>query len=798
MATPGVQLVIDGVEVEVAPGTGLVEAAASAGIEVPVFCYEPRIGPAVGACRMCLVEIEGMPKLQTACSTEARPGMVVSTVGKKARDAQEAVLEFLLINHPLDCPVCDKGGECPLQDHAYRCGPGASRFLEIKRNADKPIPVSPLIALDRERCILCYRCTRFSEEVSQDLQLVPRERGASTVITTFEGRPYADRFSGNVIELCPVGALTSTEYRFHGRPWDAPDHPTVCSGCAVGCNTLDTVRDGSVIRVLSRENTEIDGGWLCDRGRFAYTSGYSDSRITTPVKRDWPMAPPENRPVSTISTEQALEELSRRLTAARESGSGAPTWVLSGAETLEEAWLAQQLAGASGGRVVAIDGASSPLPDVANRATLADVEQAEHIVVLGDPEASELAPIVELRIKKAMLRGQARALVAGIGGSRIEQAGAAHAFVRPGRLNEFVPELLADGDATRGMAAGRTVVIAADGELSADSLAALVDQLGLSDAGSGLLLLPWAANSRGLAALGIESVDLADLDSGAPLIFFNVDPDRHWRRQAWQAVLHRAPWVVSWAGFHSAHLMQSDLVIPAATAHEAEGSLVNLEGRIQHRPATAVAPDGVETAWWWLTQLGRRLDLDLPGSVMGAFRACAADRGELLPAQAIGDVPAGGALGVVSAPGVAAASVLPIELDGAGDSAADGGTSLTVFVAPFLYDAADVRHANKMAFLTGDAASVAVSREDARTAGLAAGDSVEMALWDGAEWVVVPARLAVSARIETGHARMFAGQGEVPSRLRGYRIGMLRAATQADSAAALSATDTTSADGPQR
>ncbi len=218
---------------------------------------------------MCLVEIEGMPKLQTACTTPAADGMVVhSALRRGPREGQDAVLEFLLLNHPLDCPVCDKGGECPLQDLTFRYGPGVTRMTLPKRTQDKPIPISPLIKLDRERCILCYRCTRFSEGVSGDLQLVPENRGANSIITTFEGRPYDDEFSGNVTELCPVGALTSTTYRFRGRPWEIQNVPTMCGQCAVGCNIYATIREGHVARVLSRNHPGVDEGWLCDKGRY--------------------------------------------------------------------------------------------------------------------------------------------------------------------------------------------------------------------------------------------------------------------------------------------------------------------------------------------------------------------------------------------------------------------------------------------------------------------------------------------------------------------------------------------------
>jgi NADH-quinone oxidoreductase subunit G len=205
---------IDGLEVTAPENIMLVDGAKYGDVEIPVFCYEPKLGAPVGACRMCLVEIEGIPKLQTACSTPVKDGMVVHTQTDRVREAQEAVVEFLLVNHPLDCPVCDKGGECPLQDISFGWGGGRSRFIEPKRHFVKPLALSPLIAIDRERCILCYRCVRFSQEISEDYQLILQERGAHSYVATFDGHPYVAPFSGNIVELCPVGALTSQPYRF--------------------------------------------------------------------------------------------------------------------------------------------------------------------------------------------------------------------------------------------------------------------------------------------------------------------------------------------------------------------------------------------------------------------------------------------------------------------------------------------------------------------------------------------------------------------------------------------------------
>src|SRR6266545_219546 len=331
-----VTLTIDDVALQVPKGTGLVEAALAAGIEIPVFCYEPRLGPPVGACRMCLCEVQpGPPKPQAACTLTAADGMVVRTAltSPMAAEAQEATLEFILVNHPLDCPVCDKGGECPLQDLTFRYGPGVTRMTFPKRTFDKPIPISPLIALDRERCILCYRCTRFSEAVAEDGQLVARNRGAQSVIATFEDEPYRAPFSGNVIELCPVGALTSTQYRFEARPWEIQNVPTVCGLCPVGCNVTATTREGKVKRILSRNHPEVDDGWLCDKGRFAFASLRAFDRVADPLRRSGP------RRFQELGWEEALDELERT---AREAHRRV-LLALSGTETVEVAYSLSKL-----------------------------------------------------------------------------------------------------------------------------------------------------------------------------------------------------------------------------------------------------------------------------------------------------------------------------------------------------------------------------------------------------------------------------------------------------------------------
>src|ERR1700684_4542345 len=313
-----IQLTIDGREIKAVEGTMLVDAAKQGDVEIPYFCYEPKLGNPVGACRMCLVEIEGIPKLQTSCSTPVKDGMVVYTETDRVKHAQNAIVEFLLVNHPLDCPVCDKGGECPLQDITFGWGGGRSRFIEPKRHFRKPLELSPLIAIDRERCILCYRCVRFAQEISEDYQLILLERGEHSFVGTFDGHPYVAPFSGNIIELCPVGALTSRPYRFRARPWEIEGAGTLCTLCPSQCNVTLTVRDERVLRVLARQHDDSYDGCLCEKGGFAYQANHVDERITAPMIRD-------GGELRTVSWERALSEAASGLRRA-----GAATAALAG------------------------------------------------------------------------------------------------------------------------------------------------------------------------------------------------------------------------------------------------------------------------------------------------------------------------------------------------------------------------------------------------------------------------------------------------------------------------------------
>jgi NADH dehydrogenase/NADH:ubiquinone oxidoreductase subunit G len=512
-----VTVVVDDKEVQVAKGTGLVETALAAGIEIPVFCYEPRLGAAIGACRMCLVEIEGMPKLQAGCTLAAQDGMVVRTAqtSEKAAEGQNATLEFILVNHPLDCPVCDKGGECPLQDLTFRYGPGNTRMTFSKLTSDKPIPISPHIALDRERCILCYRCTRFSESVAEDGELVAVNRGAHSEIATFEDEPYRDRFSGNVIELCPVGALTSTEYRFEGRPWEIQNVPTVCGLCPVGCNIGVTMREGKVKRILSRNHPEVDGGWLCDKGRFAFPALRARDRITDPLRRV------RRRGFAEASWDEALDELDRLL---HEAGSDVVV-VLSGSETNELAYGLAKLAGAVGGTVRLLEEDMAPLG-----------RPLSEVVVEDDTglPLEELAPVAALWAKRARRDDSAGEPVVLRVPRTPNGVGVAHAVARAGAASGSEPQ------------APRLVIVSGD-EAAADPA-------------------------------------VRELAEGA---------------QAVVAVAMFQGLVTGWA----------DLVLPGTSYLERDGSLTNMEGRVQRLRRAVIPPGPDELAW--LAKLAERFGVEL-------------------------------------------------------------------------------------------------------------------------------------------------------------------------------------------
>ncbi len=654
---------IDGREVQAPENSMLVDAAKHGDVEIPVFCYEPKLGNPVGACRMCLVEIEGIGKLQTGCSTPVKDGMVVNTQSDRVKEAQRSVVEFLLINHPLDCPVCDKGGECPLQDITFGWGSGISRFIEPKRHFVKPLELSPKIAIDRERCILCYRCVRFSQEIAEDYQLVLLERGAHSFVSTFDGHPYVAPFSGNIIELCPVGALTSRSYRFRARPWDIEDAGTVCTLCPAQCNVSLTVRDERVLRVLSRQNDDVDDGWLCDHGRFAYPAlaqgeGASETgtstvkvlqgnpaaarngdtpdirigmRVSQPLLRDGG----ELRPVS---WERALDEAAAALKRA-----GAKTAALAGGgATNEEGFLLSRLLGETLGSPHIDSRPSGPLAPELQReladphlqAKVSDLEFA-HGVLLLDCDPLLDAPILDLRLRKGVRRhGMKLERVSGDDFSAVREAAK--------RLADVGEEVV--------IVWGERFAAGADGDERVRGLLDLAAELSLGETdGAGLLEIPATSNGRGLREAGVlpnggpglSEREQDGLDASAiaealgggelsALYLFEVDPlsagdpfaaadmgaaaadGDGGGSSAWERGMERASTVIAHATLLSVGLAEhANVIFPAGSYAEKEGTVTHPDGRLQRvRQAVAEAGD-TRPGWRVIAELSLRLGTDL-------------------------------------------------------------------------------------------------------------------------------------------------------------------------------------------
>ncbi len=328
------EFTLDGVPRTVPDGTSVLEAARMCGTEVPHFCYHPALGPD-GNCRLCLVEIEGAPGLQTSCNTKVSPGMVVRAMGRDAVAARKAVLEFVLLNHPIDCPICDQAGECKLQDYYVALGTYDSRMAFGKVRKGKREPIGAKVMLDKERCVLCARCTRFFSNVVKDEQLVIANRGDHAEIATFPGRKLDSPYAGNIVDLCPVGALTSEDFRFRARVWLLQATPTLCAGCATGCNIFADTKDGVVYRFRPRPNPDVNGWWICDEGRSSYPRVNEDRLVAARVGRG-----PSAREVP---VEEAVAAAARDLAAVRDAG-GAVAAVASPDASCEELFLFRKIA----------------------------------------------------------------------------------------------------------------------------------------------------------------------------------------------------------------------------------------------------------------------------------------------------------------------------------------------------------------------------------------------------------------------------------------------------------------------
>ncbi|MFF0478379.1 NADH-quinone oxidoreductase subunit G [Streptomyces sp. NPDC004284] len=509
-----VTLTIDGAEISVPKGTLVIRAAEQLGIEIPRFCDHPLLDPA-GACRQCIVEVEGQRKPMASCTITCTDGMVVRSqlTSPVAEKAQHGVMELLLINHPLDCPVCDKGGECPLQNQAMSHGQAESRFEGVKRTYEKPIPLSTQVLLDRERCVLCARCTRFSHQVAGDPMIELIERGALQQVGLGNSDPFESYFSGNTIQICPVGALTSAAYRFRSRPFDLVSSPSVCEHCAGGCATRTDHRRGKVMRRLAAEDPEVNEEWICDKGRFGFRYAQQRDRLTTPLVRN-----PDTGELETASWPEALEAAARGLVRGR-------TGVLTGGRlTVEDSYAyakfarvaldtndidfrarihsgeeADFLASAVAGRGRDLDGSG---------VTYTSLEAAPAVLLVG-LESEEEAPGVFLRLRKAWRkRGQKTYAIAPFATRGLEKAGGTLLPAAPGTETEWLDALtsrvgLSEDGAAAAEALRQEGAVLAVGERLAGVPGAFTAALRASVAtGARLVWIPRRSGERGAVEAG--------------------------------------------------------------------------------------------------------------------------------------------------------------------------------------------------------------------------------------------------------------------------------------------------------
>jgi NADH-quinone oxidoreductase subunit G len=647
-----VTVTIDGHAVQMPRGELLIKAAQDHGTYIPRFCWHERLKP-VGMCRMCLVEVEGMRGLQISCATPVADGMVVHTTSDAVKTAQDGVLEFLLINHPLDCPVCDRGGECPLQDQTLAFGPGESRFVEEKRHFEKPIEISDLVLLDRERCIQCGRCTRFATEVAGDPLIDFGGRGEETEVITFPGEPFRSFFSGNTVQICPVGALTARAYRFRARPWDLESTETSCSACSVGCRGSLESTSNRLVRLLGVDSEPVNQGWLCDKGRYGLEWVHSDARLDAPrirtagelVEATWP---------------EALDATSDAIRRTIDAHGPEAVAVLGGAhDTNEAAYLWARFAKG----VVRTDHVDAQLGDGLPasvvlgmpRATIPDLDRAKAIVLLAG-DLKEEVPVLYLRARRAaadlqvplidvaarghgltpyataVLRhppgdpgGAVAAVVDALGGrAGRSRAGKAIVDATTGRDGPVVVILGRSSVAERPEAVVHAAsLLAAEPDTRFLSVLPATNVHGALDLGLTPGFLPgrvtltgarqhyvaaWGAvpDAPGLDATGILH---AAVDGAIrTLILVGCDPIAEFPDRALaRAALERVETIIAVSSFPDSGTVRAAVVLPPAVWGEQAASTTNLEGRILRLGRRVTAEGSTLESWRIPAELAARL-----------------------------------------------------------------------------------------------------------------------------------------------------------------------------------------------
>jgi len=631
-----VNLTIDGISVRVPKGTLVVDAAKSVGIDIPVFCYHPKLKP-VGMCRMCLVDIgtpkidpatrqvvrdeKGQPvivfgpKLTTACTTPVSEGMVVRTATEQVRAAREDVLEFLLASHPLDCPICDKGGECPLQNLTMAHGPTVSRFdYDLKFHNDKHVPLGDLIFLDRERCIQCGRCVRFQSEIADDPVLQFHDRGRGMEIVTFSDPPFDSYFGGNTTDICPVGALTTADFRFKARPWELKTTPSLCTHCAVGCNLalntrLETKTGGYEIkRVMPRQNEQVNEIWICDKGRYVHHFTRAEDRLHYPLIRQ------DGKLVET-TWEQALRIAADRLER--------PSAILVGDRIAnEDAFLIAQFAKAIGAALEQRPALPAHYADVARAVGIgsdADFKQlgAGDVILVVNGDVEEEAPVWFLRLRQAVVDRGAKLIVAHHRSTKMHRYAAAIHRYEVGQAAKWAASQRADWL----QGARNVLIVFGDEHLDGSSARALAQTLAnwlilggfAGKPNSGLLPLYPHANTQGVFDM-LEHATRPANETTDTLWLVGVGADEP---------APRANFIIVQDILLTERAKRADLVLPALSFAEREGTFTSGDRRVQ-RFYRALPPLGEAKPDWWIVQeIARRFELpwryEAPAQIFAAI-----------------------------------------------------------------------------------------------------------------------------------------------------------------------------------
>jgi NADH-quinone oxidoreductase subunit G len=660
----GVPFTLNGTEVRAEEGELLIDACERNGVHIPRFCYHSRMEP-VGMCRMCLVEVDAGrgPNLQPSCMLPVTPDMRVETESEMTRAAQDGVLELLLTNHPLDCPVCDKGGECPLQDNAYSYGPGESRFVEEKRHYEKPIVISDLVHLDRERCILCDRCTRFAADVAGDPLIHFIDRGSQTQVNTFPDHPFSSYFSGNTVQICPVGALTASPYRFKARPWDLAAVESTATVDTSGARVVLQSSRNELVRVLGVDSDAVNWGWLSDKERFSYESTTSPDRITEPRIR-----PSADGDLTRSRWSDATEAAARAL-----AGSAERIAVLGGARMALEgqyAWskLLKCLIGTDHIDCQLGDGLPAPLALGLPRATINDACQPGGVVVLIGPDPKEEVPTLYLRLRHAVVKDGVALIELTPRPTSLSKLAAVSIHPQPGTLGQLagalaggpVPEVGGDVeaslDAARALLGGDrpvTVILgrgnlAESARYTADAVGAVLrtapearflptlrrgNVFGALEMGlTGGFLPGGVRRSSGelpgwqvvpefdgrdadgiLRAAAAEEIDTLILLGADPI---NDFPDASLARDALETVTT----VIAVDAFSTASTALADVFLPAALFGEVDGTFCNLEGRLSPLRAKVTPPGQAKPDWAIAAEVAQALELDLGLGALGEIR----------------------------------------------------------------------------------------------------------------------------------------------------------------------------------